>query len=284
MNNTTPLATTRSLEDDFYGSTIRKFVEQGRISKDDSVLVAAGGTRDKETWQSCDFKKVTISNLDDRMVGNEFAPFEWSYQDAEKLFLEDNSFDLACIHNGLHHCGCPQAAILDMLRVARKGILLFEPYDNLITRLGMRLGVGQKFETAAVFYNGYTHGGLRNGPVANYVYRFTKWELEKTISTAYPEGPVDLQFIHALRIPWEQLQGRRSKIPYYLTCLVRPVLSLLSQAFPEQGNCFAAFIAKRTDEAPLWPWVSRSSSGRCSANEDWLSKRYAKIGGLQRLK
>lgn len=75
MNNVSPLATTRSLEDNFYGSTIRKLVEQGRISKDDSVLVTAGGTRDKETWQSCDFKKVTISNLDDRMVGNEFAPF-----------------------------------------------------------------------------------------------------------------------------------------------------------------------------------------------------------------
>ena len=276
MNNVSPLATTRSLEDNFYGSTIRKLVEQGRISKDDSVLVTAGGTRDKETWQSCDFKKVTISNLDDRMVGNEFAPFKWSFQDAEKLFLEDNSFDLACIHNGLHHCGCPQAAILDMLRVARKGILLFEPYDNLITRLGMRLGVGQKFETAAVFYNEFTHGGLRNGTVANYVYRFTKWELEKTVSTAYPEGPVDMEFIHALRIPWEQLKGRRNRIPYYMTCLALPFLSLASLLSPEQGNCFAAYISKRTDSSSVWPWVERTATGGFSANKEWLSKKYKK--------
>lgn len=277
MSNATPLATSRSFEDDFYGSTIRQLVEQGRISKDDSVLVTAGRTRDKETWKSCGFQKVTISNLDDRMVGNEFAPYDWSYQDAEKISLKDNSFDFVCIHSGLHHCGCPQAAILEMLRVARKGILLFEPYDNLVTRLGMRWGVSQKYETAAVFYNGFTHGGLRNGPVANYVYRFTKWELEKTVSTAYPEGPIDLQFIYALRIPWEQLKGRRSKIPYYLTCLAHPFLNLMSQLFPEQGNCFAAYIAKRTDEDTLWPWVARSTTGHCSANEDWLSRRYEKI-------
>jgi hypothetical protein len=165
-----------------------------------------------------------------------------------------------------------------MLRVARKGILLFEPYDNLVTRLGMRFGVSQKFETAAVFYSGFTHGGLRNGPVANYVYRFTKWELEKTVSTAYPEGPIDLQFIHALRIPWEQLKGRRNKIPYYLTCLALPFLSLANRLIPEQGNCFAAYIAKRTDQSPLWPWVLRSESGNCVANKDWLSNKYQKIG------
>jgi SAM-dependent methyltransferase len=277
MSNQTPLALSRSFEDDFYGSTIQALMSQGRISTSDSVLVTAGGTRDKETWQQCGFHNVTISNLDDRMVGNEFAPFDWSYQDAEKLTTPDNSFDFVCIHNGLHHCGCPQAAILEMLRVARKGILLFEPYDNLVTRIGIRLGVGQKFETAAVFYNGFTHGGLRNGPVANYVYRFTKWEIEKTVSTAYPEGPVDLHFIHALRIPWEQLKGRRGKLPYYLTCLALPVLNLLNFTFPEQGNCFAAFIAKRTEESPLWPWVYRTSNGRCAANESWLSKKYAKI-------
>jgi SAM-dependent methyltransferase len=277
MSNLTPQALRRSFEDDFYGSTIQKLVAQGRVSTIDSILVTAGGTRDKETWEHCGFKNVTISNLDDRMVGNEFAPFKWSFQDAEKLTFDDNSVDFVCIHNGLHHCGCPQAAVLEMLRVSRKGILLFEPYDNLVTRLGMRFGVSQKFETAAVFYSGFTHGGLRNGPVANYVYRFTKWELEKTISTAYPEGPVELQFIHALRVPWEQLKGRRNKIPYFLTCVALPFLILANRLIPEQGNCFAAYIAKRSDEAPLWPWVMRSTSGSCEANRDWLSKKYQKL-------
>jgi SAM-dependent methyltransferase len=243
----------------------------------DSILITAGGMRDKETWLGCGFQNVTISNLDDRMLGNEFAPFSWSFQDAEKIAMADNSVDFVCIHNGLHHCGCPQAAVLEMLRVARKGILLFEPYDNLVTRLGMRFGVSQKYETAAVFYSGFTHGGLRNGPVANYVYRFTKWELEKTVSTAYAEGPVEMEFLHALRIPWEQLKGRRNKIPYYMTCLARPILNIASRLFPEQGNCFAACIAKRTNESPLWPWVTRSSEGKYSANEDWLSTKYHKL-------
>jgi len=275
-NRITPQATVRSFEDDFYASTVLKLVERGRISTSDSVLVTAGGMRDQETWLACGFRNVTISNLDDRMIGNEFAPFAWSFQDAEKITLKDNSVDFVCIHAGLHHCGCPQAAILEMLRVARKGILLFEPYDNLVTRLGLRLGLGQRYETAAVYYNDFTHGGMRNGPVANYVYRFTKWELEKTVSTAYPEGPVDLEFVHALRVPWDQLKGRRNKIPYFLACLASPFLNLASFLVPEQGNGFAAFIAKRNDASPVWPWVARSTNGSCSANREWLSQQYKK--------
>ncbi len=274
MSKDTSQATSRSFEGDFYLSTLLTWIERGRISTTDSILVTAGGKRDQETWLACGFKNVTISNLDDRMVGNEFAPFAWSFQDAEQITMEDNSVDFVCIHAGLHHCGCPQAAILEMLRVARKGILLFEPYDNFVTRLGLRLGLGQRYETAAVFYNDFTHGGLRNGPVANYVYRFTKWELEKTVSTAYPEGPVELDFVHSLRIPWDQLRGRRNKLPYYLACLASPFLNLASYLVPEQGNGFAAYIGKRNAASPLWPWVARSENGRCQANKQWLAKQY----------
>jgi len=277
LSNITPSETVRSFEDDFYGTVINKLLRKGRILKHDSILVTAGGARDKETWEACGFKKVIISNVDDRMKGDEFAPFDWSYQDVERMTLADNSVDIVCIHSGLHHCGCPQAAVIEMLRVARKGIILLEPYDNFVTKMGARFGFGQKYETAAVFYSGYTHGGLRNGPVANYVYRFTRWELEKTVSTAHPEGPVELEFMHALRIPWEQLKGRRNKIPYYLTCIVRPFLNLASRLLPEQGNCFAAYIAKRTDKDPLWPWVSISSDGKYSANEVWLAKKFHKL-------
>ena len=271
-----PIPVDRSFADDFYRITVQRLVKRGKLSTGDSVLITAGGSHDRETWLESGFTNVTISNLDDRLVGNEFAPFAWSFQDAEQIAMEDNSVDFVCIHNGLHHCRCPQAAILEMLRVARKGILLFEPYDNLVTRIGLRFGVGQRFETAAVFYNDFTHGGLRNGAIANYVYRFTKWELEKTISTAYPEGPVELDFVHALRIPWEQLKGRRNKIPYYMTCLALPFLQLASLLSPEQGNCFAAYISKRTESSPLWPWVEITPLGSVGANKEWLANKYTK--------
>jgi SAM-dependent methyltransferase len=252
-------------------------VFDSNLSREDSVLVTAGGNRDKETWEVCGFHDVTISNLDDRMVGDEFSPFKWSFLDAEHIALDDNSVDFVCIHNGLHHCRCPQAAVLEMLRVARKGILIFEPYDNFVTRIGMRFGVSQKYETAAVFYSDFTHGGFRNGPVANYVYRFTKWELEKLVATAYPEGPVRLEFIHALRVPWEQLKGRGNKIPYYLANIARPVLSIVNYLFPSQGNCFAAYIPKRSNQDPIWPWVEKSDDGKYQANKEWLLSKYRKL-------
>jgi SAM-dependent methyltransferase len=258
----------------FYESIINKLVESRLLNTSNTILVLAGGRRDLTAWEGCGFNGVTISNLDNRLVGNEFSPYEWSYQDAEKLTFPEDSVDFVVIHNGLHHCRCPQIAILEMMRVAKKGVLIFEPYDNVVTRLGIRLGLGQEYETAAVFYNEGKHGGLRNGPVANFVYRFTQRELSKLISTAYPEGPIEIQFFHKLLIPWGQLRGRKSRIPLMLAWLAMPFLKVLEFAVPTQCNSFAAYIRKRSSSDQVWPWVERRADGECCANMSWMKDKY----------
>jgi ubiquinone/menaquinone biosynthesis C-methylase UbiE len=55
--------------------------------------------------------------------GDEFAPFSWSFQDAEQLSFEDEAFDYVFVHAGLHHCASPHRALLEMYRVARRGIM-----------------------------------------------------------------------------------------------------------------------------------------------------------------
>jgi SAM-dependent methyltransferase len=71
----------------------------------------------------------------------EFAPFLWSFQDAERLTFAENEFDFCIVHSGLHHCYSPHRALLEMYRVARVGLLVFEPRDGALVRLGMRLNV-----------------------------------------------------------------------------------------------------------------------------------------------
>lgn len=69
-----------------------------------------------------------ISNLDDRMVDDgRYAPMEWSYQDAEHLTYGDETLDVCVVHDGLHHCRSPHQALLEMLRVARRGVLAHRP-------------------------------------------------------------------------------------------------------------------------------------------------------------
>ena len=73
--------------------------------------------------------------------GRERRPVSWSFQDAERLEFDDGEFNMVLVHSGLHHAQSPHRALLEMYRVARTGIVCFEPIDNPVTRLGVRLGL-----------------------------------------------------------------------------------------------------------------------------------------------
>ena len=56
-----------------------------------SVLVVAGGAADRQALEAVGFEHVTISNLDEAEAGAGLAPYEWRYEDAESLTLDDES-------------------------------------------------------------------------------------------------------------------------------------------------------------------------------------------------
>ena len=62
-----------------------KILQKSGIPRDQSVLVACGGELDRNTLVEEGFAAVTISNLDERLRGDEFSPYAWSFQDAEAL-------------------------------------------------------------------------------------------------------------------------------------------------------------------------------------------------------
>jgi SAM-dependent methyltransferase len=203
----------------------------------------------------------------------ELAPFGWSYQDAERLTFEDESFDFCIVHSGLHHCYSPHRALLEMYRVARKGLLLFEPYDNLTTRFGVRLNIGQEYEHAGVFCNDCHHGGAGNSSIPNFIYRWTEQEIIKTVNCYAPHARHEIRFIHKMRIPWTQLRRRRNKTMYYIVRLAQPALTLLEFLFPKQGNNFAALILKPELPQALHPWL-RHDGQDIRLDEKWLAARY----------
>ena len=149
---------------DFYSETLRRLLNDGWIGLNSSVLVVCGGGYDRDVFHGLGFRRVTISNLDSRLDsrrdGSEFAPYPWSLQDVERLRFEDGAFDFVVVHQGLHHCHSPHRGLLEMYRVARRGMLAFEPRDTRLVRLGVRLGFGQEYEIAAVAGNGLRAGGV----------------------------------------------------------------------------------------------------------------------------
>src|SRR5580704_18111082 len=198
--------------DDFYSETLRRLLDDGWLEPDSSVLVVCGERYDRDVFQALGFHNVTISNLDSRISGDEFAPYPWSRQDVENLRFEDGANDFVVVHQGLHHCHSPHRGLLEMYRVARVGVLAFEPRETKLVRLGVRLGFGQEYEIAAVAGNGLRTGGVGNSATPNFVYRWTEREIEKTIRTFNPAGRAEVRYFSALRVPKERMRSMKNRL------------------------------------------------------------------------
>lgn len=68
--------------------------------------------------------------------------------DAERLPFADDSFDLAYVHDGLHHLERPYAALAEMARVARRAVSVNEPARAVVTGLAVRLRLSDVQEEA----------------------------------------------------------------------------------------------------------------------------------------
>jgi ubiquinone/menaquinone biosynthesis C-methylase UbiE len=143
-----------------YGEVLAKLLHSGRIKTNDRILVVCGGSLDREKLLAAGFSDVTISNLDTQQQGN-LTPYQWSLQDAENLSFPDDAFDFAIVHMGLHHCFSPHRALLEMLRVSRRGALVFENRDSFLLNVAKTLGYTVDYELEAVTANQFVAGGGR---------------------------------------------------------------------------------------------------------------------------
>ena len=262
---------------EFYLQTLRDLLETGLISTSYRVLVTCGGTMDQQALAITGFRDVVISNLDTRLKGDEFAPFKWSYQDAERLEFPDNHFELVVAHSGLHHCRSPHRALLEMYRVASKGVLVFEPRDGVLVRCGVRLGLGQEYEVAAVVANDGAYGGVENSAVPNYVYRWTPRDVEKTIQSYAPHARHTFRYFYALRAPGSATGMRRGSWRLPLTRALNFGLARLARFFPAFANNMAFFVGKPALPDDLQPWL-RESDGSLRLDGKYAAEHF---GGAQ---
>jgi len=248
--------------DPFYVQVLQSARQTGALRADDKLLVVCGGAKDEASLREAGLSHFEISNISgDQVI------------DTENLPYADESFDTVIVHSGLHHCASPHRGLLEMLRVARRSVILFEPADSLVTRIGQKLGIGQTYEFAAVADNGLRCAGWRNTSVPNWVYRFTTSEIRQTINCAAPFGPHRFRFHYRTRIPWTQLKMRRNKLPLALACAAAPVLRLLDTIGPVFSNNIAAVIVKPELPAQAFPWLEWKD-GQYKASASWFGGRF----------
>ena len=228
-----------------YTKTLRSALDDGTVKAEDSILVVCGGSYDKEVLHRLGFKNVTISNLDSRMTGNEFDPYLWSYQDAETITEKTDSYDWVLVHAGLHHCYAPHKALLEMIRVGRKGAIVFEGRESWIMNVANKLGLAPVYEIEAVIGNDLKYGGVSNSHIPNFIYRWEEREVIKIVSSYYPQFKDNaVKFYYNLRLPDERVEFIKSPLKRFIMNLSFLPLRFLIFLFPKQSNEFGFIIKK----------------------------------------
>lgn len=254
-----------------YTKTLSTAIKNASIGIEDSILVVCGGNYDRDVLLKLGFKNVTISNLDSRMVGNEFEPYAWSFQDAEQITLDTDSFDWVLVHAGLHHCYAPHKALLEMLRVGKKGAIVFEAREGLLMKMSTKLGLTPIYEIEAVIGNDLKFGGVSNSHIPNFIYRWKEREIEKLVSSYYPQYKNNtIDFFYNLRLPDERVEFIKSPIKRLIMNLTFLPLRVLIVLFPKQSNEFG-FIIKKGDQ--LQDWLAGDIE-QPELNMPYLEKRF----------
>jgi SAM-dependent methyltransferase len=227
----------------FYRQTLEKLLDAGDIARSDKVVVFCGGPYDAEVLKALEFSDVTITNVDARTDDN-VGGLRWESQNAENPTYANDEFDVAIVHAGLHHCHSPHRALLEMYRVARKAVIAFEARDSLAMRIARRSGFTPDFELEAVSGEGYETGGVANGPIPNFIYRWTEREVEKTIRSFDP-GHVDrIKYFYALLLPTLRFDHTNMPLRRVVMKVLAPVAEIFAKLFPKQGNQFGWAIIK----------------------------------------
>lgn len=255
----------------FVKGTLERLIRERVVSAHDSILVIAGGKAEKHLFQELNLDDVTISNLDERMTANEFLPFEWSFQDAQNLTFADESFDFAFVSDGLHHCRSPHLALIEMYRIARKGVIVFESRDSLLMRVANRLNLTPSYELEAVVGNQFTHGGVNNSEVPNHIYRWTEREFRKTIQSYDPVGRHTFRFYYALNLPYSQAEMKKSRMKYLSIRILEPLVSIATKLAKRQANSFCMVALRPDVPGDLWPWLQLDGE-RITFNREYATE------------
>lgn len=257
----------------FVTSVLKKLISQDILSLEDSVLCVCADKSEQAVFLGLGFKRVTIANADVRQRGGDYIPYDWSFQDSQQLTFKDRSFDVVFVSDGLHHCRSPHKALVEMVRTARKAVVVFESRDNLLMRVANRFGLSPEYELEAVICNNWIFGGMDNTAVPNYIYRWTEREFSKTVNSFLPHGPNRYHYFYALNLPYEVAKMSGSAMRLLLMNLARPFVWLLTLVAPGQCNSFCMVAQLPQLPRDLWPWL-REVNGKVEYNKEYVHGKF----------
>jgi SAM-dependent methyltransferase len=252
-------------------------VRECHIDVSREILVVGGRSDDVSVLQRVGFQQVVLTNIESlpsisEVSASQGIKVQMTYADAEDLHFGDDSYETVIAHDVLHHCRSPHAALLEMLRVARRHVMIMEPNDSRCMTIFQRLHLATfPYELGAVRDHHGLSGGVRDSCIPNFIYRWSSAEVFQTVSSFMP----DRDFVLFARPYWDfnldekEIGLRKETRLHIFTRLlgVRRFLAALRflqrilNAMPitsRQGNKFFCCIEKRSE---LKPWLIRDERG-----------------------
>ncbi|GAA4840222.1 hypothetical protein GCM10023201_32590 [Actinomycetospora corticicola] len=236
-----------------YAAILSDLLERGAITPTDTILVQFAGEFDEKITAELGLVNCTFSNLAPDSPSSRLA--DGRHADAHRMPYADGSFDHVIGHAGLHHCSRPHQALHEMYRIARRTVVAVENQDSPLMRAACSLGLAGVYEHAAVADGGGTTGGVDGTGVPNFVYRWTRHEVRKTVATFDPGRAVPIEFHarwligsdRALTTSVRAAIGGRERV-------IGMINRGLNTVARRQGNIFGFTIRK--DLASPQPWIA----------------------------
>jgi SAM-dependent methyltransferase len=246
-------------------------VKVHRMTLEERALIVGGSAQDEQILRDVGFEHIVNSNLPtdmNRLFRGETAPeTKHVALDAEQIDLPSDSFDLVFASEVLHHCVSPHKALCEMLRVSRKYVIFMEPNDSFAMNALVKLNFSFPYELPAVIDHNYESGGLRDSQIPNFIYRWNRHEVVKTVSSCIAERifSVHTNPYWDFSVTKEDLELRKATRIGSITAIIGTTnfIRLLRLAqltmnavppFRNQGNKFFCSIEKSAD---LKPWMAR---------------------------
>ena len=233
---------------EFYKYNILKFLD-----KNSKILIVGAGKKDLQVFKENMFTNFTCSNYS----GKGFDKITFKKIDLNKIDEPDESYDYVIAHACIHHCSRPHNAIIEMYRVAKKGILVIESKDNFLMKIMTKLKLAEEYELSAINdQNSFDdQGGVDNSNIPNFVYRWTEHEVKKLMNSYNPK------YKHVINFEYEFeysniLNKFKNKIIRHILGLIVPTIVFgLKFVIKKQANLFSFFINKEKSKQMKQSWI-----------------------------
>ncbi|MCF7907814.1 MAG: class I SAM-dependent methyltransferase [Candidatus Omnitrophica bacterium] len=202
---------------------LKKLLDRNNIDLNEKSVLIAGCGIGRDIYHLQDFYKfdrlyasdISIDSL--KSTISSFPLAKGVIVDNQRLGLETDSVDYVFVGTSLHHLKEPLRGLYELLRVAKKGLIVMEPNDTWLTRLFEKLGLAQEYEIEH----------------KNYVYRFRKREVAKISNALFFKYDL-CRFFATHRAP-------TTKIEF---CALKIIHRLSNLFFPSFGNHIVFIIKK----------------------------------------